>query len=62
MAAITKWREAYVVLPEEVQEWAGMFSSTGYSRDFDVSLVQLNDEGEIFENIARIIEARAEDL
>lgn len=53
-------------LSDKVQEWAGMFSEEGSLRDDDAaitySLVQMNDEGWTFEEIADYIETNWEKL
>lgn len=55
------------VLPPEVQVWAGLKSDDGQVPDAapyseDGSLLGMNDSGATFEEIAAVIERRADDL
>lgn len=59
IAAKQKQKSVYLdsigVLPSEVQEWAGMNSSTGYIT-YVIDLVDMNDkEGKSFAEIAKVI-------
>jgi hypothetical protein len=54
---------ADVVLPESVQKWAGVQSAVGLLLDcYDVSLVEANDTGFPFSEIADLIEKNVDYL
>ena len=52
----------YSVLPKLVKEWLGLCAYDGSYQDNNTSLIDLNDEGASFNEIANIIESEPEDL
>ena len=62
---ITYYNHDSEVLPDVVQEWAGMSTNTGkYLSDslFESSLASDNDQGDTFHELAKKIELYADDL
>lgn len=59
---IGRWSSRNIYLPDQVAEWAGMDSVIGQYGNSSRSLVDLNDRGTSFEEIADIIEQNYEAL
>ena len=60
--ADNRYLEAKGILPNKVKEWAGMANDAGGFSYDNPSLIELNDSGSTFEEIADIIEKNYKEL
>lgn len=52
---IYEFSNAACILPQDVQDWAGMNSGCGYIKSMNFDLGGLNDQGKTFKEIATVI-------